>query len=559
MNVVSLADRFIRPRAGASRASLFQSRFVVAASMLGSLTGFLTGLANLALGSPSGWVNLGYAALMLPLGLGLVRAGARPAVLFVGLCALTGAMFLTLTLVEAQLDATLLLWPVLFPVVGVLFAGRRMGALGLAFAVALALAMLVTRDHTWFARFPMVPAVTGVRAVSFFFAMFGLAVTFDLLRADALADAENAARARTMFLANMSHELRTPMNGVIGLTDLLLTAPHDDATREQLELLRRSGQQLVALVNDIIDLTRLDSGKVVVEHAPVDLHAIVADTVTLARTLSGVGEVSIESSVSPEVPQAILTDAVRLRQVLTNLMGNAVKFTNSGSITLRVTRVADRVRLSVADTGLGITPQVAARLFQPFEQGDMSYTRRFGGSGLGLAISQRLLGLMGGTIVLDSQEGRGSTFTIDLPCVPCAPPPRSRTGDYVATLKAHVLLVEDNPINRHVAVAMLEKCGCTTEIAEDGARAVELVKTRPFGVVLMDCHMPTMDGFEATRRIRALETEARSTPIVALTASALREELAQCLEAGMDGVVTKPITLEVLQRTLSKYARREAR
>jgi CheY-like chemotaxis protein len=165
---------------------------------------------------------------------------------------------------------------------------------------------------------------------------------------------------------------------------------------------------------------------------------------------------------------------------------------------------------------------------------------------------------MGGAIALDSQEGQGSTFTIELPCQPCAPPPRSRSGDYLARIKAHVLLVEDNPINRHVALAMLQKCGCTTEVAEDGARAVEMVAARPFGVVLMDCHMPTMDGFEATRRIRALPGEARATPIVALTASALREELALCLAAGMDGVVTKPITLEVLQRALSRYARRES-
>jgi CheY-like chemotaxis protein/anti-sigma regulatory factor (Ser/Thr protein kinase) len=321
----------------------------------------------------------------------------------------------------------------------------------------------------------------------------------------------------------------------------------------QLQLLSRSGEQLVTLVNDILDLTRLESGRVQLESVPTDVRAIVTDVVALLQPTATEKGLALSTEVGAEVPRFLRGDPTRLRQIVTNLLANAVKFTLRGDVTLRALLRGTRLLVEIRDTGVGMSPAVQARLFKPFEQADVSYTRRFGGSGLGLTIAQRLVAQMNGSIQLRSTEGVGSTFSFEIDCVPCAAPSLEVTpARGVLVHPKHVLVVDDNSINVHVVASMLKRCGCTLVIARDGLEALAAIEHEPFDLVLMDCHMPNLDGFEATRRIRAMPGAVARTRVVAVTASALSEELAQCRAAGMDDTLTKPLTLRALQQTLER-------
>jgi signal transduction histidine kinase/ActR/RegA family two-component response regulator len=468
---------------------------------------------------------------------------------------LTALYFLFSSWTELTFDASWAMWLVILPLVGMLFGGMRYAVYGLGFALPTALAIMLLPAPDLFVRGPVTAGTVVARVSSFFLVIFVLAVTYEALRVSALHRAEAAGRARTMFLANMSHELRTPMNGVLGFTELLLNSQPRADQLDSLDLMRRSGQQLLAIINDVVDFARLDAGRMHVQQHPVALRDLVRDVVELLRPAAQHGHIALTLTIEAEVPPWIQSDGVRLRQVMTNLVGNAVKFTPAGTVDVRVSRRASQLVVAIKDTGIGISPEVQAKLFQPFQQADGSSNRRFEGSGLGLSISQQLMALLGGSIALESEPGQGSTFTMAWPCVE-APAQRSEEASSCQAPvdgALRVLLADDNEINLKLATALLAKLGLEPKVAHDGLEALEVLARQPFDVVLMDCHMPGMDGFEATRRIRALDGPASRTPIVALTASALREELDRCLAVGMNDHLTKPVSLAALANALRHF------
>jgi CheY-like chemotaxis protein/two-component sensor histidine kinase len=391
------------------------------------------------------------------------------------------------------------------------------------------------------------------------FACWLFAWRYGQLRDAAIERMVLADRAKTAFLATISHEIRTPMNGVLGMTEVMLQGELPEEQRERLGVVQRSGQLLVSLVNDLLDITRLESGMLAIERAPFELQDLLSDVRALAAPLAAAKGLQLDVELDPALPRAVLGDSHRLAQVLNNLVSNAVKFTTTGSVRLAVSReVAEQVRFSIVDTGMGIDAAVLPRLFSLFQQADSSTTRRFGGSGIGLALSQQLVGLMGARIAVASTPGQGSTFSFSLAlprsAQPAPRPSPQRPGPLLAKGSDRVLVVDDNPINLRVAAALVERAGFQVDLARNGQEALDAVSraAQPFAVVLMDCHMPVMDGFEATERIRALHGPAARTPIIALTASAAPEDLAACQRAGMNDCVTKPVSFAELKAAIGR-------
>ncbi|MFD3264647.1 ATP-binding protein [Phenylobacterium ferrooxidans] len=365
---------------------------------------------------------------------------------------------------------------------------------------------------------------------------------------DAQATAIEANQAKSAFLAMMSHELRTPMNGVLGMAHALKQTRLDERQGAQVEMLIRSGDGLMAILNDILDVSKIEAGKLELEEIAFDLTEVGARVIDLWRETASAKGVELSYELAPGAPRWLAGDPNRIRQIMLNLVSNALKFTHAGEVRLSVRRVIAQgeesacFEIAVSDTGIGITPEQQARLFHAFAQADAATTRKFGGTGLGLAICRQLTDLMGGVIMVESEPGRGSVFrvTLELPradAVDLAEPEAASGGLSGLTL----LVAEDNPINQAVVRAVLEAVGARLETANDGAEALEMLREKAFDLVLMDVHMPRMDGIEALRRIRAGETGDPRQPVIALTADAMPGEDQKLLAHGFDDVQPKPI------------------
>ncbi len=349
----------------------------------------------------------------------------------------------------------------------------------------------------------------------------------------------------------VSHEIRTPMNGILGMARLLLDEPLLPGQRDRLDTLTASAEALLVLLDDILDLSRLEAGRVEYQAAPFHLRSVVASLMALMAGRADGKDLQVTADLDPGVPDWVRGDAGRLRQILINLVGNAVKFTAAGRVSLHVAAAGDGLVFTVADTGIGIDPAAQARLFEPFFQADSSVSRRFGGTGLGLAICKRLVEAQGGEIGVDSEPGKGSRFHVRLPYPPAAAPAAVPAAERPPLPPLSILLAEDNPVNRKVAIALLSRWGHRVETAEDGRAAVAAAARGGFDVVLMDMRMPDMDGLAATAAIRRLDPSRADVPIIALTANAMDGDAERCRAAGMDAHVAKPIDTAHLLDTIA--------
>src|SRR5438105_3176388 len=381
---------------------------------------------------------------------------------------------------------------------------------------------------------------------------------------------EEANRAKSQFLAKMSHEIRTPVNGVLGMLELVRQTRLDARQQRYLETAGRSAETLLGIINGILDISKIEAGKIELEQSAFDLRGVIEE---VAESFAGVADgkgIELTCLVPDSLPTALVGDSGRLRQILTNLIGNAVKFTEKGEVGVRVQAIevdpgSAYIAFEVTDSGIGIPVDKQQHIFDAFIQADSSTTRRYGGTGLGLSIAKQLCEMMGGAIELSSEPGRGSNFRFTVrfgrqkegdkaaapeprsSVLPSAPPPEGVAG-------ARVLLVEDNPVNLEVAVGILESFGCQVETATNGVEALDRYADREYDLIFMDCQLPGMDGFEATAAIRVQETDTnRRIPIVALTASAIEGDREQCLAAGMDDYLPKPFTADQMRAVLVNW------